>query len=514
MTATSEFITKRPSWVRYVASLAWWLYLIYAGAFHPYPHDGWMFGIFGTLTIWLVCMFLRNKWTYTKVNSLDDAIYKGKNNHVRGVEGASPERLQAMLEAQAKGYEGQEMARKAQAMLNNPKRHQRDPHVFDGWVKLAGVPIPPDVENLHFAITASTGAGKSVTLRGLLADIRRRGDRAIVIDNGGEFMRDFADDGDVVLSPFDPRSVGWNLANEIRAPHDWARMARSVIPDGHGSDKSWHEMAQTLFANIGASVGGDNRQLLDIATSYSAKMLEPILAGTSSAVLTQEGGERLLTNIRSVYANVLASWQYMPGGDFSLRDYMQGDDTRWLFVPFQESEFGISRSLIAAWMDMLVSAGLERPEGAQQTWVIIDELDTLGQLSSLIAATTKLRKRHVAVVTAFQSVSQLEQHYGQQGATTLLNCLSNKVVLRCTDAVTAERMSKELGERETWKENMSNIDARGKGLTGRSQQMERLVLASQIQNLEDLYGYIKLAGNYPVTGFKASIEAGRATRKQ
>ncbi|WP_170320304.1 type IV secretion system DNA-binding domain-containing protein, partial [Pseudomonas lundensis] len=78
-------------------------------------------------------------------------------------------------------------------------------------------------------------------------------------------------------------------------------------------------------------------------------------------------------------------------------------DPRWLWVPFKESELGVSRDLIACWMDILVSAGLERAEGGQNTWIIIDELDTLGELASLIAATTKLRKRNVRVVVAFQS---------------------------------------------------------------------------------------------------------------
>jgi type IV secretory pathway TraG/TraD family ATPase VirD4 len=206
----------------------------------------------------------------------------------------------------------------------------------------------------------------------------------------------------------------------------------------------------------------------------------------------------------------------MPGGDFSLRSYIQGDDRRWLFVPFQESEFGISRALIATWMDILVSAGLERPEGGQQTWIIIDELDTLGQLSSLIAATTKLRKRKVAVVTAFQSVSQLEEHYGPNGATTLLNCLSNKVVLRCTDATTADRMSKELGEREVWKESFSNTNVGGPSSPGnqaKSQHVERVVMPSQLQGLKDLHGYIKLSGDFPVTSCLASIDAGKPAQQ-
>lgn len=507
----SGLVRKRFAWRRYVVIalwVAWWW-----GHQHAEPHAlpypiFLVFCIGGAVGIWLFGRKYAQWQRQGDVVRLDKKIAAGKKGHVRGTALVTSEELGAVIEAQGMGLSPEDVSRKAHLMVTDPRRHPRNPRAFDGWVKLAGVPVPPAVENLHFAIAASTGAGKSVTLRGLLADIRRRGDRAIVIDNGGEFMRDFGTGDDLVLSPFDDRSLGWNLCNEVRAPHDWARLSRSVVPDGHGSEKPWHEMAQALLANIGAKVGGDNAQLLEIATSFTPAMLAPILAGTASAILTQEGGERLLTNIRSVYGTALASWPYMRAGDFSLRDYMQGDEKRWLFVPFKESEFGVSRSLIATWMDILVSAGLEREEGGQQTWLIIDELDTLGAMSSLIAATTKLRKRKVAVVVAFQSISQLESNYGAERATTLLNCFSSKVILRSVDGDTAERLSKELGEREAWKHSIS--EGGGGGSVSRSQQLERLVLASQIQSLPDLHGFVKLAGDYPVAKCLASVDTGSA----
>lgn len=511
----TKFVFKQRSWFRYLAITLLWCFvgiLTFTDAHGVIqPHLMWL-GVGGTLVIWIICIPLRSSARRGVINSIDQAIAEQRGGHVRGSELVALDHLTALLEAIQRGFSGHDVYRQAHVMMVRPDKFPRDPHIFDGWVKLAGMPIPPAVENLHFAIAASTGAGKSVTLRGLLADIRQRGDRAIVIDNGSEFMEVFGRDDDLVLSPFDSRSRGWNVVNEIRAAHDWSRLARSVVPDGHGSDKSWHEMAQTLFANIGAAVGGDNRQLLDIATSYTAKMLEPILTGTSSAVLTQEGGERLLTNIRSVYATHLASWRFMQEGDFSLRDYMQGTDKRWLFVPFLESEFSASRPLIRTWMDILVSAGLERPEGSQQTWIIIDELDTLGAMSSLIAATTKLRKRKVSVVVAFQSISQLEQHYGRENAETLLNCFSSKVILRSVDGNTAERLSRELGERERWKKSYTVTGVGGS--TTQAQHVERLVLPSQIQSLPDLHGYIKLAGNYPVARCKASVEASDPKRRE
>lgn len=465
--------------------------------------------VVGIVALWFGLGRLR-----TFLKRLIEEAEEAKNDPkvVRGAELGSTDHLRRTLEIQARGISRTDLKgavtdewKNAERALRKQEPGAHDPHVFDGWVRLAQVPIPPVNEPLHIAITASTGAGKSVALRGLLADIRARGDRAIVIDNGGEFGRDFGSPEDLVLSPFDPRSRGWSLVNEVRQPYDWARLSRSVVPDGHGNEKPWHEMAQKLLANLGTSTHTDNAELLKIATGYNADALRPLLDGTSSSVLTQDGGDRLLTNIRSVYGTVLQCWQYMKGGGFSLRDYMQSDDPRWLWVPFQESELGVSRDLIASWMDILVSAGLERREGSQNTWIIIDELDTLGELASLIAATTKLRKRNVRVVVAFQSYSQLVDTYGRERASTLLNCFSNKLVLRSVDGETAEKLSRELGERERWKDTSDAGEGRNRTVTT-TLQKERAVLPSEIQNLPDLQGYLKLAGDYPVTLCRVSLD--------
>lgn len=430
---------------------------------------------------------------------------------MRGAHLATAGALKHHLELKAKGIQRtdergtvtDEWKQAERALRKQPGAS--NPNTFDGWVRLAGVPVPPKNEALHFLISASTGAGKSVALRGLLADIRERGDRAIVIDNGGEFGRDFGVPDDLVLSAFDKRSVGWNLVNEVREPYDWPRLSRSIVPDGHGSEKPWHEMAQKLIANLGTATHAANDELLRVATGYNVDALRPLLEGTSSAVLTHEGGDRLLTNIRSVYGTVLQCWQYMKPGRFSLRDYMQGNDPRWLWVPFKEGELAVARDLIRSWMDILVSAGLEREEDSNDTWIIIDELDTLGELSSLIAATTKLRKRNVRIVVALQAYSQLEEQYGKERAKTLLNCFSNKLLLRTVDADTAEALSRELGERERWKAT-SDADSGQQRTVTKTLQKERAVMASELQNLPDLEGYLKLAGDFPITRCTVSLE--------
>lgn len=387
------------------------------------------------------------------------------------------------------------------AWLSDAKTFSKSLAQASHQILLGDVPLPDGAEKLHSIIVASTGAGKSVALRKLLMQLRSLGDRVVVVDNGGEFYSRLGQHDDIVMAPLE---AGWDLRNEIRNAYEWGNAARSVVPDGEGNAAEWRRMAQSLLADVGVSVGSecDNKKLFEILSVDSADALAPIVEGTASAVMLQEGGQKLLTNIRSVYNDFIKTWQFAPGGSFSFRQYMQDDsESRWLWIPFKESQFDLVRSMIATWIDVLVNAGLERSEGAKRTWVVIDELDTLGELSSLIAATTKLRKRNVCIVVACQSFSQLAHNYGEQRARTLLNCFSNVLVLRSVDAYTAEALSLRLGEQEFVNRSISRNDSPsqfGQGTTETtSVGVRRIVLASEIQNLPDLTGYMKPAGNYP-----------------
>lgn len=136
--------------------------------------------------------------------------------------------------------------------------------------------------------------------------------------------------------------------------------------------------------------------------------------------------------------------------------------------------------------------------------IILDELDSLGELSSLISATTKLRKRNMPIVTAFQSYSQLAETYGENRTETLLNCFSTKLIMRTSSAKLAETMSLELGEREIWEANQQT----GKDTLADNEmkKTERLVMASELSNLDPLNGYLTLAGDYPVVKVKFEYE--------
>jgi len=117
---------------------------------------------------------------------------------------------------------------------------------------LAGHPIPLLDETKHFKMIGTTGTGKSTAIRELLTGALKRGDRAVIADPDGGYLRSFydADRGDIILNPFDSRSARWDLFSEILLPQDADQLARSLIQEGKGDDHIWCGFARTYVSCI------------------------------------------------------------------------------------------------------------------------------------------------------------------------------------------------------------------------------------------------------------------------
>ncbi len=118
-------------------------------------------------------------------------------------------------------------------------------------ITLAGHAVPLQDEAKHFKLIGTTGTGKSTAIQEIVHCALARGDRAVIADPDGSYMQRFYDPtrGDVVLNPFDPRSVKWDLFAELKSPYDVEQLARSLIPDHEGADRSWRSVcAHVPFA--------------------------------------------------------------------------------------------------------------------------------------------------------------------------------------------------------------------------------------------------------------------------
>jgi type IV secretory pathway TraG/TraD family ATPase VirD4 len=379
----------------------------------------------------------------------------------------------------------------------------------DADVSIGGVTIPRMLEAQHFLITGTTGAGKTQVINGMLRSIRKRGNRAVIADPAGGFYARFGKSGDVLFNPFDRRSVDWSPFAEIRADYDCERIAKAIIPDLEGGESAqWQLFAQTLLAKAMLAMhrNGERsmKRLMYWMASADQKELEPLLAGTAAAVMCQRGNDKMLNNTRATMLPYLSVFDYLPDeGRFSIRQWIQEDwRDNWLFITYRDDQMGMLRNLVATALEMALVEGLSLSENQERgLWFVMDEVDSLGKVTSLRAGLTKLRKYGGRCVLGLQTVAQLRTTYGRDEAQTLIANTSVKCILRAGDSETAKSMEHELGEQEIERSQVNDSFSMSDNGQTQSQSTstqvvrQSAVLASEIMGLPDLQGFLKIPGD-------------------
>lgn len=403
----------------------------------------------------------------------------------------------------------------------------------DQFITLAGIPVAPLDETKHFKLIGTTGTGKSTAIRELLTGALQRGDRAIIADPDGGYMARFKDSarGDIVLNPFEPESRKWDLFGEINNPYDIDQLARSLLPDQGGPDRSWVGYARTFFTSVTrqAHEAGvtDIRELYDLLVVTDTKELRSLLTGTPAQPFLEEHNGRMFDSIRSVTSSAVASLDYISqqtSSPLSIRQWVRegrsaptsstagagansapgpsGGDSRGgvLFIPYKAGQIAALHSTISAWMRLAIFESMSQPEGDQRLWFVVDELDALGQIDGLKDALARLRKFGGRCVLGFQSIAQVSSTYGNGDAQTIVENCGNTLILRCSGSEhggTAGFASRLIGQREVLRTQRSRSRRPNEFLSSITLSehvgIEPAVMPSQIEQLPDLSGYLKFA---------------------
>jgi type IV secretory pathway TraG/TraD family ATPase VirD4 len=378
---------------------------------------------------------------------------------------------------------------------------------------LAGIEVPRLDETKHFKMIGTTGTGKSTAIRELLTGALDRGDRAVIADPDGGYLARFYDAsrGDVILNPFDPRAHTWHLYGELDAPHDVEQLARSLIPDHDGADKSWRGYARAFFSSVVRQTheAGVHSlpELYRLLTAADSDELRLLVAGTPAQPFLEGGNERMFGSIRSVTGAALTALDYLStqaGPPLAVRDWVRRG-RGVLFLPYQANEIAALRSIISAWLRLAIFECMSRGERDQRLWFVVDELDALGQIDGLKDALARLRKFGGRCVLGFQSIAQVSTTYGHGEAQTIVENCSNTLILRCASSEnggTARFASKLIGDREVIRPTVSRTrrtglftDPHRSVSRGEQHVTEAAVLAAEIEQLPDLSGYLKFASH-------------------
>lgn len=377
-------------------------------------------------------------------------------------------------------------------------------------IDVGGIPMPIKIENLHMLVNGATGSGKSVLLRALAWSGLRRRDRFIFVDPNGDMLSKFYMEGDVILNPYDARTQGWTFFNEIRNDYDFERYALSIVPRGQSEEaEEWASYARLLLRETARKLqlmGKPSiRELFRWTTIAQPDDLKDFLAGTVAESLFV-GADKALASARFVLSDKLPQHLNMPGGDFSLRTWLDNPKGGNLYITWREDMAEALKPLISAWVDVLCTSILSLSEDEnRRLWMMVDELASLEKLASLESALTKGRKHGLRIVAGLQSTAQLDDIYGEKEAQTLRACFRSLVVLggAKTDPKTCEDMSKSLGEHEVERDKYGKSSGSKSSVSKNEERnRERVVMPSEIASLPDLTGYVAFAGDFPIAKFK------------
>ncbi|AJP60148.1 TrwB protein (plasmid) [Pandoraea vervacti] len=374
-------------------------------------------------------------------------------------------------------------------------------------IMIGAMPMPIHLENRNTLICASVGAGKSVAMESMIASVIKRRDKMTVIDPNGTFYSKFGFPGDTILNPFDRRTAGWTLFNEIKGVHDFDCMAKSVIPPQvDPNDEQWCAYARDVLADTMRKLvetdNPDQDRLVNLLVREDGEAIREFLANTDSQGYFRVNAEKAIASIQFMMNKYVRPLRFMSQGDFSLHTWVHDPRAGNLFITWREDMRTAQRPLVATWIDTICATILSyAPMTGARLWLFLDELESLGKLESFVPAATKGRKHGLRMVGTIQDWAQLDEAYGTDAAKTLLACFRNYLIFGASNALNADKASEILGKQHV--ERIQVTSNAGRGGASRSRHVlasppEPVVLDSEISNLRDLHGYVMFAEDFPI----------------
>jgi len=378
-------------------------------------------------------------------------------------------------------------------------------------------PFPFKRENQHFLIVGSPGAGKTQIIYPMIDQVYKRGDKAIIWDIKGTFIQAYAGQPGVdLLAAWDKRSINWSPGADIRSELDCQQVAGIMFPPNPKDSQpfflnSARQILEAIFmyldlqnqswgwGDVWSIISQDRKEVAKILSTFEdGKALANVLgADTKSA---EDIYSTLVGHAQQTIRWYAKAW---PKGNVSLRKWVHSD-SKLLIIGGIPERTDIAQATANMAVEIITNEVLSLSDDLdRRVWLFLDELATLGKLTSLLNAFSLGRSKGLCVVAGIQDVGKLEHHYGTQLAKSITNTFSTMMILRCSDNDTAQWASKALGEQDvviTQKSSSSgSSDGKSSSSTSESEvhKTRPVFMPSEITNFQNLNGVLKVS-NWPL----------------
>lgn len=380
---------------------------------------------------------------------------------------------------------------------------KEDTHICIGQARM-----PVSAEPKHMFIVGRPGVGKTVAIRQVVRDIRNRNDKAVIFDFKGDYLCKFYDPGrDVIFNPLDVRCAGWNIFNEIETLMDVDSISVSLIPPSvSNTDPFWNDAARDVFAGVLHYLYQQNmKSNTDIwsAVTASARDINMWLKNTKGGErgyrYIEDASSKQALSVLAVLMQYVKSFEYLSktSGDFSLKKWLTDDNGGFLFITSFSDIEATLKPILSLVVDLLGRKLLSLPDNREKRiFFVLDEMGRLQRLSTIIQLLTLSRSKGGSCWVGIQDIGQLDKIYTPQLRQSIVNACASNLILNVVDPDTAKFLSEKIGDteyveaEETY--SMGVADNRDGISIVRRRRTEKLVLPSEIENLPELSGYLKL----------------------
>jgi type IV secretory pathway TraG/TraD family ATPase VirD4 len=372
--------------------------------------------------------------------------------------------------------------------------------------------LPVKAETSHILIVGRTGVGKTVLIQNIIDNlIKDPNARGIIYDFKGDMLNNYYNpERDMIFNPTDARTIAFNVFAQIEMVADIDAISAALIPEGYGKDTFFNPAARDVFTGILHHLWHNKRltnaeiwQMLTMPTPKLAKVLANTKGGERGAAVLGKGDSPQGEGVKGTLMLYTACFGLMKGlkdSDFNISQWLSGEKGGWIFVSNYARISETVKPMLTLFLDLISRVLLSLADDrGRRIYMLIDELPTLHRVGSLPQLLALARSKGGSVWLGTQSISQLRRVYGDNDADTIVNNCATNAVFRLEDPQSTNYFSNKFGEQETEEMDrslsMGSEDSRdGETLMPR-RYTRKLVLPSEIANLNDTYFYLKMPGH-------------------